>query len=196
MVVSPLKPSTKRIVWSIYFSSRLLLKVLRCTGSTLRYLTSADNNRNKQTPVNMGFLLDVPQGMSVLMFFSFLEKPLIVFPPFFSPQKRRLRSKNCTLPSSGFGWLRLRMLREAVRRSLQRRNIRRTVARRHLCGASDACRAPRVRDKLPPPTSFFVNSRTLMGCTDRLRMGVGAAHQCPLGSVANYLIHADVRPFR
>lgn len=69
------------------FSSRLLLKVLRCTGSTLRYLTSADNNRNKQTPVNMGFLLDVPQGMSVLMFFSFLEKPLIVFPLFFSPEE-------------------------------------------------------------------------------------------------------------
>ena len=30
-------------------------------------------------------------------------------------------------------------------------------------------------------TSFFVNSRTLMGCTDPLRRGVGAPHQCPLG---------------
>ena len=42
-------------------------------------------------------------------------------------------------------------------------------------------------------TSFFVNSRTLMGCTDPLRRGVGAPHQCPLESVASYLIHADVR---
>ena len=28
-----------------------------------------------------------------------------------------------------------------------------------------------VRDKLPPSTSFFANSRTLMGCTDPLRRG-------------------------
>ena len=44
-------------------------------------------------------------------------------------------------------------------------------------------------------TSFFVNSRTLMGCTDPLKRGVGAPHQCPLESVASYLqlIHADVR---
>ena len=41
-----------------------------------------------------------------------------------------------------------------------------------------------VRDKLPPSTSFFANSRTLMGCTDPLRRGVGAPHQCPLESVA------------
>ena len=41
-------------------------------------------------------------------------------------------------------------------------------------------------------TSFFVNSRTLMGCTDPLKRGVGAPHQCPLESVASYLIHADV----
>ena len=36
----------------------------------------------------------------------------------------------------------------------------------------------------PPSTSFFANSRTLMGCTDPLRRGVGAPHQCPLESVA------------
>ena len=35
-------------------------------------------------------------------------------------------------------------------------------------------------------TSFFVNSRTLMGCTE-------APHQCPLESVASYLVYADVR---
>ena len=38
-----------------------------------------------------------------------------------------------------------------------------------------------VRDKLPPSTSFFANSRTLMGCTDPLRRGV---RQCPLELVA------------
>ena len=32
-----------------------------------------------------------------------------------------------------------------------------------------------------------------MGCTDPLKRGVGAPHQCPLGSVASYLIYADVR---
>ena len=32
-----------------------------------------------------------------------------------------------------------------------------------------------------------------MGCTDPLRRGVGAPHQCPLESVASYLICADVR---
>ena len=32
-----------------------------------------------------------------------------------------------------------------------------------------------------------------MGCTDPLRRGVGAPHQCPLGSVASYLIYTDVR---
>ena len=34
-----------------------------------------------------------------------------------------------------------------------------------------------------------------MGCTDPVRRGVGAPHQCPLGSVASYLqlIYADVR---
>ena len=42
-------------------------------------------------------------------------------------------------------------------------------------------------------TSFLVNSRTLMGCTDPLRRGVSAPHLCPLGSVAIYLICADVR---
>lgn len=35
----------------------------------------------------------------------------------------------------------------------------------------------------------FVNSRALMGCC-------GAPHQCPLGSVASYLIYADVRTLR
>ena len=48
----------------------------------------------------------------------------------------------------------------------------------------------------PPTTSLFFNSRTLMGCTDPLRRGVGALHQCPLGSLGNYLIYADVRAFR
>ena len=43
--------------------------------------------------------------------------------------------------------------------------------------------------KLPPSTSFFANSRRLMGCTDPLRRGVGAPHQCPLDSVASYLCH-------
>ena len=43
-------------------------------------------------------------------------------------------------------------------------------------------------DDSPPTTSLFVNSRTLMGCTDLLLRGVGAPHQCPLGSVASYLI--------
>ena len=33
-----------------------------------------------------------------------------------------------------------------------------------------------------------------MGCTDPLEGGgVGAPHQCPLGSVASYLIYADVQ---
>ena len=32
-----------------------------------------------------------------------------------------------------------------------------------------------------------------MGCTDPLKRGVGAPHQCPLRSVASYLIYADVR---
>ena len=59
-------------------------------------------------------------------------------------------------------------------------------------------RSKTVRDKLlPPSTSFFVKSRTLMGCTDPLRRGVGAPHQCPLESAAGYLCHfilyADVR---
>ena len=31
-----------------------------------------------------------------------------------------------------------------------------------------------------------------MGCTDPLGRGVGAPHQCPLESVASYLIYADV----
>ena len=32
-----------------------------------------------------------------------------------------------------------------------------------------------------------------MGCADPRRREVGALHQCPLGSVASYLIYADVR---
>ena len=32
-----------------------------------------------------------------------------------------------------------------------------------------------------------------MGCSDPPSRGVGAPHQCPLGSVASYLIYADVR---
>ena len=44
----------------------------------------------------------------------------------------------------------------------------------------------------PPTTSFFVNSRTLLGCADPRMWGsdvgdVGAPHQCPLGSVVSYL---------
>ena len=38
----------------------------------------------------------------------------------------------------------------------------------------------------------MVNSRTLAGCIDPLRRGVGALHQCPLGSVSSYLVYADV----
>ena len=41
----------------------------------------------------------------------------------------------------------------------------------------------------PHPLRFFVNSRTLMGCTDPLRRGIGAHKQCPLGSVASYLCY-------
>ena len=40
---------------------------------------------------------------------------------------------------------------------------------------------------------FFANSRTLMGCTDPLKKGVGVSRQCPLGSVARDMIYADVR---
>ena len=52
--------------------------------------------------------------------------------------------------------------------------------------------------QLPAPhlLSFSGESRTLMGCTDPLRRDVGAPHQCSLGSVARYLIYADVRTFR
>jgi len=32
-----------------------------------------------------------------------------------------------------------------------------------------------------------------MGCTDPLRMGFGAPHQCPFGSVASFLSYADAR---
>ena len=39
-------------------------------------------------------------------------------------------------------------------------------------------------------------SRTLMGCADPPSKGVGAPLQCPLGSVASYLVYADVRTFR
>ena len=41
-----------------------------------------------------------------------------------------------------------------------------------------------VTSLLPPSTSSFANSRTLMGCTDPPSKGVGALHQCPLESVA------------
>ena len=46
-------------------------------------------------------------------------------------------------------------------------------------------------------TSFLVNSRTLMECADPpRRRGVSVPHHCPLGSIASYLIYADVRTFR
>lgn len=35
-----------------------------------------------------------------------------------------------------------------------------------------------------------------MGCIDSLRRGVGALHLCRLGSVARYLIYADMHTFR
>lgn len=43
----------------------------------------------------------------------------------------------------------------------------------------------------------FVNSRTLMKCTDPLRRGVGAPYQCPLGvgSKLPLLLDADVHTF-
>jgi len=50
--------------------------------------------------------------------------------------------------------------------------------------------------RLPPTTLVFVNPRKLMGCSNPLRRGVGAPHQCPLGSLASYLIYADLRTFR
>ena len=40
----------------------------------------------------------------------------------------------------------------------------------------------------PHPLRFFANSRTLMRCTDPLRRGVGAPHQCPLESVACHVM--------
>ena len=45
------------------------------------------------------------------------------------------------------------------------------------------------------PLRFLVNSRSLVGCADLLKRGVGAPHHCPLGSVASYLSCADVRTF-
>ena len=54
------------------------------------------------------------------------------------------------------------------------------------------------------PLRFLVTSRSLVGCADLLKRGVGAPHQvgaphhphhCPLGSVASYLSCADVRTF-
>ena len=46
-------------------------------------------------------------------------------------------------------------------------------------------------------TSCFVNSRTMMGCTDPLRRGVGAPHPCPLrvGGKLPLLLDADVHAF-
>ena len=49
----------------------------------------------------------------------------------------------------------------------------------------------RVRDKLTPSTSFFANSRTLMGCTDPLRQGRRTPSvSSRVGSLPRY---ADVR---
>ena len=48
----------------------------------------------------------------------------------------------------------------------------------------EAIAVNQASDDSPPSTSFFVSPRTLMGCTDPLRRGVGAPHQCPLESVA------------
>ena len=52
---------------------------------------------------------------------------------------------------------------------------------------------------LPPTTSFFVNARTLMGCTGPLRRArrtPTVSHPCPLGSVSSYPMYADVCALR
>ena len=46
-----------------------------------------------------------------------------------------------------------------------------------------------VRDKLPPSTSFFCELENTDGVHQPPSKGVGAPHQCPLGSVASYLCH-------
>ena len=44
------------------------------------------------------------------------------------------------------------------------------------------------------PLRSLVDSRALVGCTDSLKMGGRKyPHQCPFGSVASYLIYADVQ---
>lgn len=55
-----------------------------------------------------------------------------------------------------------------------------------------------VRDKIQLPIhfTFSVASRSLMRCIDSLRRGVGALHQCPLDSVASYLMYNTVRTFQ
>ena len=49
-----------------------------------------------------------------------------------------------------------------------------------------------VRDKLPPSTSFFANSRTLMGCTGPLRRG-GRRTPSVSSRVGSLPLYADVR---
>ena len=57
------------------------------------------------------------------------------------------------------------------------------------CGNAYGSGIAPASDPLPPHThsptiSEFVNLRTLMGCTDSLRSGVGAPHQHPFGVVS------------
>ena len=50
---------------------------------------------------------------------------------------------------------------------------------------------------LPPNHFVFRKLENTDGVRrPHLAKGVGAVHQCPLGSVASYLIYADVRAFR
>ena len=43
----------------------------------------------------------------------------------------------------------------------------------HELSETGAAKQGTAKRKLPPSTSFFVDSRTLMGCTDLLGSGVG-----------------------
>ena len=64
----------------------------------------------------------------------------------------------------------------------------------------DSVMSPTLRDSVMSPTPTLIQvlagSMILMGCVDPLRRGVSTPNQCPLGSVASYLIYADVRTFR
>ena len=62
---------------------------------------------------------------------------------------------------------------------------------------ADTIRTYSVIQSMTHPLRFLFNSRTLIGCTDPLRRGVGAPHQCPLGvgSKLPLLRDADVHTF-